>query len=62
MNINFKKFRLSSYQEHKVTGMPPIRAVAFASYMSSDHGSSQCNFSLKVGLTTWHFKWRSNAI
>jgi hypothetical protein len=60
MEINCKKFRLSCYQEHKATGLKPTREMRFVHYMSGDNGGKQHNFSLKIGLTTFHFKWRSN--
>ena len=58
MNFNCKWFRLSSYQEHKVTGLPPLREVTFVRYTSGDNGGTQRNYALKLGLTTWHLKVR----
>lgn len=59
MNINCKRFRVSTYREHKVTGSAPVRECRFITYRSADHGGKQMNYSLKLGLTTWHFKWRT---
>ncbi len=59
--INCSKFRLSVYQEHKVTGLPPTRELRYTHYLSGDGGGRQWNHSLKIGLITCHFKWRSNA-
>ena len=61
MNINCRKFRLSTYKEHKVMGLPPMRELRFTQYQSGDNGGRQQNYAMKVGLTTWHLKWRSNA-
>ncbi len=61
MEINCKRFRFSIYQDHKVTGEQPKREVYFVRYRSADRGGKQHNFSLKMLLTTFHFKWRSNA-
>ena len=58
--INCNRFRLSTYREHKVTGHIPKREVRYTYYRSGDNGGKQFNHSIKVWLTTWHFKWRSN--
>lgn len=62
MNLNCKRFRLTTYQDHKVTGIPPKREIAFVTYRSADNGGRQMNYSLKLGLTTWHLKLRSPAL
>jgi len=59
--VNCSKFRLSVYQDHKVTGLPPTRELRYTHYLSGDGGGRQWNHSLKVGLTTCHLKWRSNS-
>ena len=59
--VNCSKFRVSVYQEHKVTGLPPTRELRYTHYLSGDGGGRQWNHSLKIGLTTCHLKWRSNA-
>jgi len=58
MDLNCRKFRLSVYREHKVTGLPPERELRYTSYLSGDGGGDQLNYALKIGLTTWHLKWR----
>ena len=60
MNLNCSKLRLTTYKEHKVTGLPPVRELRFTRYQSGDNGGRQQNYSMKIGLTTWHLKWRSN--
>lgn len=60
MNINFRKFRLSTYKEHEVTGSHPMPEFRYTNYMSGDNGGKQFNHVLKVGLTSLHFKWRSS--
>lgn len=59
MDINFKKFRLSIYKEHKYTGLAPRREVKYTSFISGDNGGRQANHALKVGLTTFFLKWRA---
>jgi hypothetical protein len=56
--INCRLFRLSTYREHKVMGLPPVRRFGFVQYRSGDHGGRQWNGSLTVGLTTFHLKLR----
>jgi len=58
MNLNCRKFRLSTYREHEVMGVPPKREIRCVTYKSGDHGGRQTNYSLKIGLTTFHLKWR----
>jgi hypothetical protein len=58
MNINCRKCRLSIYQEHIITGNPPIREFRFINYISNDNNGIQRNYSLKILLITFHFKWR----
>lgn len=59
MNINTDRFRLSTYSDHEVTGVPPKRRLSFVSYVSGDNGGRQWNGSLTIGLTTFHLKVRS---
>ena len=59
MHINFKRFRLSIYREHLITGFPPIWKFSYVQYTSADTGGTQNNYSLSIGLLTFHFKWRN---
>lgn len=59
MDVNFKKFRLSIYRIHKVTGLPPVAELHYGHYLSGDNGGVQKNFVFKILYTTLHFKWRS---
>ena len=58
MNINYPLFRLSTYRDHEVIGLPPVRRLSFVQYRSGDNGGRQWNASLTVGLTTLHLKVR----
>jgi hypothetical protein len=58
MNVNCKKFRFSTYEEHKITGNSPIYEFRCTSYKSGDNNGNQLNYSIKIWLTTFHFKWR----
>ena len=58
MNINCPLFRLSTYRDHEVTGLPPVRRLSFLQYRSGDNGGRQWNGSLTIGLTTFHLKLR----
>ena len=58
MNFNCKRFRLSTYKEHKVTGLPPKREFRYTSFRSGDNNGVQLNHALKIGLTTLFLKWR----
>jgi len=59
VEFNTKKFRLSIYQQHKITGLPPMRELTLTTYRSADDGGKQKNYSLQIGLTTFHLQWRS---
>lgn len=61
MNINTRKFRLSSYFPHKVMGVEPRWELDWTRYRSADHDGKQTNYSLTLGLATIHLKWRHNA-
>ena len=61
MNINCKRFRLSTYQDHKVTGLPKRHQLYALWYRSGDNGGRQYNFVLRVLLTSIHFKYRAKA-
>lgn len=56
MVIRFRNHRLSVYKVHELTGERPVRELQFINYSSHGHGKKQCNFSLKLGLTTFHLK------
>ena len=62
MNINCNRFRLSSYQEHKVTGFPKNWRISFVTYNSADNGGKQRNYSLTIGFITLHLKLRMKAL
>ena len=58
MNINNKWFRLSVYQEHLNTGLPPVREFRLTTFHSADHNARQRNFALKLWLMTFFLKLR----
>ena len=58
MNINCKKFRLSIYKEHAVTGNPPRSEFKCTKFISGDNGGRQINYAIKILFTTFFLKWR----
>lgn len=56
MEINTRRFRLSVYQPHKVTGEKPARSFSYGRFKSDNN----CvNYFLEIGLWTVFVKIRS---